>query len=126
MDEYLGSLTEGKVKSLRELVQWNKEHAKEALTDGHENLFQYLDCELTFCATEYPNQIMLEQGLAFPDSVEAREKPLAHSKAVAAHFNEMIEKYDIDIIIAPGDCMLSVYSAAGGKHSPCPHILYAI
>lgn len=71
---------------------------------------------LTDFVTEYPNQILLEQGLEFGDSAEAREKPLAHAKAVAASFEEMIEKYDIDVIIAPGDCTLSTYAAAGGKH----------
>ncbi|KAL8808982.1 MAG: hypothetical protein Q9200_003825, partial [Gallowayella weberi] len=95
MDQYLGDLKQGKVKSLQELVEWNKEHAEEALTD------------------EYPNQILLEQGLNFGDSVEAREKLLAHSKAVAANFDEVLQKYDIDVVIAPGDCMLNTYSAAG-------------
>lgn len=64
---------------------------------------------------EYPNQELLEQGLTFGDSVETREKLTAHSKAVAENFDEMIEKYDIDVIIAPGDCMLSEYAAAGGQ-----------
>lgn len=66
--------------------------------------------------TEYPNQTLLEQGLEFGDSVEAREKPLAHAKTVAKSFDNMIEEYDVDVIIAPGDCMLSTYAAAGGKH----------
>lgn len=96
MDNYLGSLKEGKVKCLQELVDWNFAHAEEALTE------------------EYPNQELLEQGLTFGDSVETREKLTAHSKAVAENFDEMIEKYDIDVIIAPGDCMLSEYAAAGG------------
>ena len=82
------------------------------------------DFQLTSIATEYPNQILLEQGLEFPDSAEAREKPLAHSKAVAANFDELIEKYDIDVIIAPGDCMLSTYSAAGGEHNQVPSVLH--
>lgn len=34
MDNYLGSLKEGKVKSLQELVDWNSAHAEEALTKG--------------------------------------------------------------------------------------------
>ena len=72
---------------------------------------------------EYPNQSLLEQCLDFPDSVEAREKPLAHSKAVAANFDEMIYKYDIDIIIAPSDCMLSTYAAAGGEYNSIPEVL---
>ena len=42
--------------------------------------------------TEYPNQILLEHGLEFGDSIEARKKPLAHAKAVAASCDELIEK----------------------------------
>ena len=34
MDGYLGSLKEGKVKSLQELVDWNSAHEEEALTKG--------------------------------------------------------------------------------------------
>lgn len=34
MDNYLGGLGEGKVKSLQELVDWNFAHAEEALTEG--------------------------------------------------------------------------------------------
>lgn len=34
MDNYLGSLKEGKVKCLQELVDWNFAHAEEALTEG--------------------------------------------------------------------------------------------
>ena len=67
--------------------------------------------------SEYPFQILLEAGLAFGDSAEAREKPLAHSTAVAANFDKMIEEYKIDVNIAPGDCMLSTYAAAGGESS---------
>ncbi|KAL8902973.1 MAG: hypothetical protein Q9207_004246 [Kuettlingeria erythrocarpa] len=95
MDNYLGKLKQSKVKSLKELVEWNRQHATEALTD------------------EYPNQDLLEQALNFGDSNEAPAKALAHAKAVAAKFDELIEKYDIDVMIAPGDCMLSTYAAAG-------------
>ena len=43
-------------------------------------------------------------------------------------FDETIEKYDIDVIIAPGDCMLSTYSAAGGKQIsvPAAHYTYTL
>ena len=68
-----------------------------------------------YTAIEYPNQDKIEAALDFGQSVEARERPLAHSKAVAASFNEIIKQYDLDIIIGPGDCWLSTFSAAGGK-----------
>ena len=88
MDNYLGSLKESKVRSLQELVEWNAAHAKEALTEGivlWEKIRWYTNLKV-----EYPFQDLLEQGLAFGDSAEAREKPLAHSKAVAANFDEMV------------------------------------
>ncbi len=124
MDNYLSNLKESKVKSLQELVDWNKAHAKEALTEGkiYPTIGNIKGC--TNSKLEYPFQGLLEEGLAFGDSVEAREKPLAHSKYVAANFDEVIEKYNIDVVIAPGDCMLSTYAAAGGKftYTPPTHI----
>ena len=64
----------------------------------------------------YPNQDKLEAALNFGNSVEARERPLAHSNAVVASFNEIVEQYDLDVIIGPGDCWLSTFSAAGGEN----------
>ena len=59
----------------------------------------------------------MEQGLDFDGSAEAREKPLAHSKAVAANFNEMITRHNIDVMIAPSDYMLSTCAAASSESS---------
>lgn len=47
---------------------------------------------LVCSTTEYPNQTLLEQSLEFRDSIGAREKLLTHAKAVAASFDELIEK----------------------------------
>ncbi|KAG6989772.1 amidase [Physcia stellaris] len=112
LDNYLASLKESKVKSLQELVDWNRAHHQEALTEGM--LFSKTLTSILLTKVEYPFQKFLEEGLAFPKSEEAREKPLAHAKAVAANFDDMIEKHQLDVIIAPGDCMLSTYAAAGG------------
>ena len=38
MNQYLGNLKETEVRNLQELVDWNKAHAKEALTDGRDLL----------------------------------------------------------------------------------------
>ena len=64
---------------------------------------------------EYLNQDKLEAGLNFEHSRNARERPLAHSHAVVASFNKIIKKYDLDVIIGPGDCWLSTFSAAAGE-----------
>ncbi|KAL8786600.1 MAG: hypothetical protein Q9195_008157 [Heterodermia aff. obscurata] len=95
MDNYLGSLKEGKVKSLQELVDWNSAHEDEALTE------------------EYPNQELLIRGLNFDDSAGLREKLATHAEAVAAKIDEIMMAYHIDVVIAPGDCMLSEYAAVG-------------
>lgn len=70
---------------------------------------------LTYSTTEYANQILPEQGLEFGDCIEAHEKPLAHARAVVSGFDDLIEKYDIEVAIAPGGSMLSTYSVAGSK-----------
>ena len=101
------------MKSLQELVDWNRAHAHEALTEGM--VFWRKLHSILLIKREYPFQDLLEEGLAFGDSQEAREKPLAHANAVATNFDEMIEEHKLDVIIASGDCMLSTYAAAGGK-----------
>ena len=53
--------------------------------------------------------------MAYGDSVEKREKILNHIKDVGKSFPETLAKYDIDVIIAPGDSWLSKYSAALGE-----------
>jgi len=35
-------------------------------------------------------------------------------KTVAESLEDTLNKYDIDVIIGPGDCFLSQYSAAAG------------
>lgn len=101
------------MKSLQELVDWNRAHAQEALTAAM--VFSKILTGIMLTKVGYPFQKFFEEGLAFRDSEETREKPLAHAKAVAANFDQMIEKHQLDVIIAPGDCMLSTYAAAGGE-----------
>ena len=62
VDEYRGKLERSKVKSLEELVGWNKAHAIAALTDGifvSLRTLKGLICSKTECL----NQILLEQDL---------------------------------------------------------------
>ena len=114
MDRYLGRLKEGKVKSLQELVDWNSAHEEEALTKGIPTRPESPPSTAKDIYTEYPNQELLERGLSFSDS-DLREKVSAHAEAVAAKFDEIMTAYELDVIIAPGDCMLSEYAAAGGQ-----------
>ncbi|CAL8584160.1 hypothetical protein XPA_009765 [Xanthoria parietina] len=116
MDKYLGKLEQSRANSREERVERNKAHAREALTDGvFASSYTEAPQGLTYSMTESSNQILLEQGLEVRDSIEAREKPLAHAKAVAASFDELIEQYDIDVMIAPCDCMPSTNSGASSK-----------
>ena len=97
LDAYLKSLNRTKVHSLQSLVEWNKAHQKEALTD------------------EYPDQGRLEASLNYENIDNKTEKTLAHIASVAKSINETFAKYNIDVIIGPGDCDLASYSAAAGK-----------
>ena len=100
LDAYLKCLKRTKVRSLQSLVEWNKAHQKEALTD------------------EYPDQARLEASLNYENTDNKTDKALAHIASVAKSIDATFAKYDIDVIIGPGDCDLSSYSAAAGKSSP--------
>lgn len=53
-------------------------------------------------------------------SAEKVERLVNHIRTVGASFDETMEKYGLDFIIAPGDSGLSAFSAALGR--PIPRI----
>uniref|UniRef100_A0A093UVR3 Putative amidase n=1 Tax=Talaromyces marneffei PM1 TaxID=1077442 RepID=A0A093UVR3_TALMA len=96
MNNYLSGLEKSDVKSLKEIVEWNLQHANEALPP------------------EYPSQSILEKAVAEKFSAERVEKIVNHIRTVGSSFDETIKNYGLDFIIAPGDSGLSVFSAALG------------
>ena len=117
MNEYLQSLKTSRVRSLKELVDWNFAHKDEALTTGR---LQAIVTTTTIVYgllshPDYPNQDWLISALAFGDSVEKRDRIMAHVQRVGLRFEETFTKYNIDAIIGPSDSALCLFSAARGK-----------
>ncbi|KAF2759933.1 amidase signature enzyme [Pseudovirgaria hyperparasitica] len=96
MNGFLSELTKKKFDDLRGMVKWNAENVEEALTK------------------EYPGQDKLTGALETNLSVDARNETVSHYKRIGASFDEILKKYDINIIIAPGDCFFCQYGPANG------------
>ncbi|PGH12274.1 hypothetical protein AJ80_06788 [Polytolypa hystricis UAMH7299] len=96
VDEYLSSLPTSPVRSLHELVEWNKEHAVEALP------------------TEYPNQDGLIKALETKLTAEEVEANHQAYQRAGSNIDRIFETYGIDIIAGPGDCFLTQYAVAKG------------
>jgi amidase len=64
--------------------------------------------------TDNPSQALLERSLSVGNDAKRRAMLLDHMKAVGESLEDTLNKYDIDVIIGPGDCFLSLYSAALG------------
>ncbi|KAK0117464.1 hypothetical protein ONS96_013294 [Cadophora gregata f. sp. sojae] len=99
LNRFLGTVQNCRISTLKELVQWNFAHADKSLPP------------------ENPNQDLLVKSLAVGDDAKRRKMLLDHMKAVGESLEDTFNKYGIDLIIGPGDCYLSQYSAALG----CPH-----
>lgn len=98
MDEYLSSyLEESQVRSLRELVEWNKAHATQELPE------------------DYPGQNLLTSALEDqipPEKVlRARE---AAKRIATTGINKALDEYNLQAIIAPTDCPISSLASSAG------------
>ncbi|KAJ5789317.1 amidase signature enzyme [Penicillium psychrosexuale] len=96
LNDYLSELPGSPAKSLAELVEWNQEHAAQALP------------------TEYPSQDVLIEALntkLSPDQIETLRE---HYLAVGSNLDAALQNNEIDIIVAPGDCFLTQYASAKG------------
>lgn len=96
INKYLSNLAISPVRSLQELVDWNKEHSTEALP------------------SEYPNQDQLIQALNTNLSPEEIEENRQHYLKVGSNLDATFQKYGINIIVGPGDCFLTQYASAKG------------
>lgn len=67
---------------------------------------------------DHPNQDRLVAAAEADRSPERLEKLAKHTQAVGDEFEALFSKLDIDVIIAPGDSSLQMYSAACGKVDP--------
>lgn len=118
MDDYLGDLQQSNVKTLQELVDWNLEHAEDALPAGTQSQHMHrLQTNDTDSELEYPSQEQLTNSLNMNMSSDKVQSLRDHYTEVGASMDAMLDKYDIDIILAPGDCFMTQYASAKGSQS---------
>ncbi|KXT12040.1 hypothetical protein AC579_4682 [Pseudocercospora musae] len=96
LNRYLADLKSSKIRTLAELVEYNKIRADTALPP------------------ENPSQSTLEASLHDPHDSAKLQEIETHLQSVAAKFMSIWDQYDIDIILAPGDSGVYNFSAACG------------
>jgi len=63
--------------------------------------------------SEYPNQDSLVAAIEVDHTGKKREEIAAYTKAAGAKFLDLFTDYDVDVIIAPTDSPLFLFSGAG-------------
>lgn len=98
VDSYLGDLEYSEVRNLKELIEWNKEHA---------------DIELPFNHTNQERLIMAYNNIP---SEEEYEKAKSHLQRVAVEdgLNKLFGDKGLDIIGIPQDSKISSIASASG------------
>jgi DNA segregation ATPase FtsK/SpoIIIE-like protein len=100
---------------LKELVKWNFENSELALTAGEKNLARLCIGWQADITSEYPNQDSLVAAIEVDHDEKRREELSAHIKAAAVKFTDLFGEYDVNVIMAPTDSPLFLFSGAGGK-----------
>ncbi|KAI1428375.1 amidase family protein [Xylaria sp. FL1777] len=95
-DTYMRGTQGGSISSAKELAEWNRAHASQALPP------------------EFPNQTLIERSVASNDVSDRRERLMAHIAEVGQSLPDTLDSYGINVIIGPADSRLSKYSAATG------------
>ncbi|KIV88454.1 hypothetical protein PV10_08137 [Exophiala mesophila] len=95
-DHYLQSLSKSKVRSLQELVDWNKDNPDSSLPSEYQGQSTLINCLETV-----PKE-----------KVEMLRK---HNLALGAKLEATLEKYGIDVIIGAGDSVFGMFAAANGS-----------
>ncbi|OBT77497.1 hypothetical protein VF21_05228 [Pseudogymnoascus sp. 05NY08] len=96
IEVYLKNLTSSNVRSLQELVDWNTAHSEDALPPGASS------------------QSLLVQSLNTKISPEDVAALHDHRRKIAANLDTTFKKYDINIILGPGDSPITQYAVANG------------
>ncbi|KAG8161020.1 hypothetical protein KVR01_009284 [Diaporthe batatas] len=97
-EAYLADLDFSPVKSLEELVQYNREHADQELPP------------------RYPSQDRLEGALADKSTPEELDAALKHARQVTRNegIDKIMKEYDIDAIIGPAESAMPTIACASG------------
>ncbi|CEJ62613.1 hypothetical protein PMG11_11110 [Penicillium brasilianum] len=92
-NRYLAGLESSRVRSLQELVEWNRANGAVALPHG---------CD---------SQDILEHALKSKYTDEEFSKFLNHVQSIGTKFDDVFERYGLDVVIGPTDCLLGMFSA---------------
>ncbi|ATY58913.1 amidase family [Cordyceps militaris] len=97
-EAYLKSLDFSHIKSLEELVQYNRDHAERELPP------------------RYPLQDRLEKALADKSTAEELEEALLLARKVARDegIDKILREYDLDVIIGPAESPMPTIACASG------------
>ena len=96
MDAYLQSLDTSPVRTLKELIKSNKTIPEELPVD-------------------FPQQDILEKDLTFQlDGITAEEAAANARTRARKRVDDIMSEYDIDIILAPADSLITNLAAAAG------------
>ena len=114
LNDYLSRLPGSPVKSVEELVEWNKEHAEEALPEGDIPKAKAHKKHFSNSTAGYPRQDLLIEALNTKLTADQIERLRKHYLAVGSYLDTTFQHYGIDIIVAPGDCFLTQYASAKG------------
>ncbi|KAM0335643.1 hypothetical protein ACHAQA_000692 [Verticillium albo-atrum] len=98
IESYLGNLESSQVRTLEELIEFNRDHA---------------DLELP---PRYPLQDRLEKALTHNYTGEDLKAALAHARKVGRDdgIDKILREYNIDVIIGPAESPMSSIAAASG------------
>ncbi|RDW76971.1 amidase signature (AS) enzyme-5 [Coleophoma cylindrospora] len=98
MNEYLESLEESPVRSLKDIIKFNEDHADKELPPDH------------------PQQDRLTRAQDFYLEPENYQKSLQYIRRMSRDegIDKTLAQYDIDVIIGPADSFLSTLASAAG------------
>ncbi|MCJ1249867.1 hypothetical protein MMC30_007093 [Trapelia coarctata] len=128
INEYLAGLQSSKVRTLDELIQFNKDNAEKELPEGiyiigHQPLLHFVSPQgpliLNQPLTDFPNQALLLAASKDHPPRARHAALLAHARHIGRTkgIDHTPQKYNIDVIIAPADPPYNLLVSAAGYPS---------
>jgi amidase len=115
IETYLADLETSPVRTLKEMVEFNKKHADVELPPSKQ-IINSTD-PFTNIETDYPDQSLLEKSLEFVLDATQRQRYLDKLRDVGRTrgIDATLAKYNIDVIIGPAESGLTELVSAAGS-----------
>lgn len=119
---YTSGITDSKVYTVEQLVEYNKEHADVELPPGEQMSSITQPRLVILILLEYPNQDKLIEAISSKPTAEYLDKALAHAREYGRvkGMDKILKDYDIDVIIGPAESAMSLVASASGMSNLCP------